>query len=146
MIDPRDLKALTTAYEISEALKHYPVLDDSDYYERESEAQDSDFEQYQSDFEQNILKVLGLDDMELSKTEQSELTQLAYYLYETDCSYRGQSDAYVTEETALEHVDEYELVELAESNNLAELLLAAVGYERGPDGRKTEIGAANEAK
>lgn len=42
MVDPKNIKKLKIAYEISKALEDYPILDDSDFYEREH--------QYQTEF------------------------------------------------------------------------------------------------
>jgi hypothetical protein len=47
LVNPSDLKAIQTLMDIHKALEHYPVLDDSDYYERESEYQSEYAEQAQ---------------------------------------------------------------------------------------------------
>lgn len=85
-VSPDDDKALLKAYEIKQALERYPILDESDYSEREYE--------YQSDYAENVKKDLaealalhfGLpDELAINK----DLVELAYWLNITCKSYYG---------------------------------------------------------
>ena len=51
LVNPKSLKHIKVAVEIAKYLEHYPVLDDSDYSERENE--------YQSDFANGVKKDLA---------------------------------------------------------------------------------------
>lgn len=143
MIDPTDRKALETAYDISKALENYPVLDDSLYSELEHEAVESDFDNYQSEFESNICKALGLDrddlESQMSKREREEfnqdLNQLARFAHEAAASYYGHDDAFITEDNALKMIEEFNRSNgmISDLGDIAELALAACGLEINPN-------------
>lgn len=76
------------------ALADYPVLDDSDYSEREQEAMDSDFDCYYSDFQRNAMEMIKRSDPDLIGSE-ADWTEFLREVYAEDCSYRGQEDAYI---------------------------------------------------
>lgn len=76
LVDPKDKKALITAYDIKRALEYNPVLDDSDYCERENEYRESFAEDHELDLSRSICKHLGLD--ELAETD--EMLEVAFQL------------------------------------------------------------------
>lgn len=61
MVDPTDLKALETAYTISEDLKDYPVLDEDDFCAREYEERKEFAEDYATDLADALIFHLGLE-------------------------------------------------------------------------------------
>lgn len=96
-VDPSDEKALATAYAIKKSLEDYPILDESSYYEMQSEERNEMFEYYASDFIDELKQALGLDELE-DFVPCEDFIDLTRYLYEFDCSYRGDEDAWVSAE------------------------------------------------
>lgn len=165
VVDPRDRKALETAYSLHKLLQNYPVIDDSKYSEFENEERESDFETYQTDFEQTVLSVLGLDredlKQSLSKAEYSrfelDLERLTRIIHEYDCGYRGTEEAFVTEDAVIRGLEGEDWL-VSDLEYLGEYALAVVGreinqnfvnyddktktYPNGP--RVIEIGGQNE--
>lgn len=77
--------------------ENYPVLDESDYSEREQEYMTDTFSSFEDDFIReldNVLSVWGHDHTEFKDEEVRELLQL---IYEDDCSYQGTEDGYVSD-------------------------------------------------
>jgi hypothetical protein len=140
VIDPRDQKALETAYSIKNSLEDYPVLDDSIYSEFEIEYQNETFKYHQDGFEKTVLDVLGLDsealEASMSKAEfrrfERDLEHLTRIVFEADCSYCGTDEGFVCEDNVQRGIEQ-ESYEVAELECLGEYALAVCGLEINPN-------------
>ena len=72
-VNPKNIKLLTKAFEIKQALENYPVLDDSDYSEREHESHAEYAEQSQGDLVEAFVMHFGVKASKL-------LTNIAFAL------------------------------------------------------------------
>jgi hypothetical protein len=100
LVNPKNEAKLTKAYEIRKLLDEYPVLDDTDYYERENEEIESDFDHYRDDFIKTICEFIGVpEDHELTENETKDLEAVAHAVYRDDCAYCGYTDAFVNLES-----------------------------------------------
>lgn len=87
-------KKLEIAESIAEALADYPVLDDSDFSERESESLESDFTYYRSDFERELRVFLKIDDLDSFKEEHVE--HVLRDIHQESAGYSGTENAWVS--------------------------------------------------
>jgi len=114
---------------------NYPVLDDSDYSEREMEYQNETLDQHKSTWSENLAKFLGVE----SDTLDSDQTELVLYiLYHYECGYCGTEDAYLeTEDFArLAKSSRYELTEaIRNGNKVARAVLRKAGVRMIPKRR-----------
>lgn len=94
LVDPKNKAALKTAYQIKQLMAEYPVLDESDYFEREYEYQENYAEETKSELSRAICNHLGFDD--LAETE--EMIDLAAQL-QIECQryYGNDSAIYIYE-------------------------------------------------
>jgi hypothetical protein len=63
LVNPKAIKKLKIAYEVTELLNHYPVLDDSDYYEREADERHDYAEKSKSELAEALTKHFGLPEV-----------------------------------------------------------------------------------
>jgi hypothetical protein len=95
-----NVKRTKQALDIIRALENYPVLDDSDYSEREYQAIEECFEDNKTDFQRELFKYLEFKNPEVNarntkrKQDIEELTNRAYHYA---CSWSGYEDAWVNE-------------------------------------------------
>ena len=103
LVHKSDKKAVKILEQIKKGLEDYALIDDDDYYERENEAIESDFEQYQSEFTSNAIKALNkATDVPLELLETLKNSK-AFEIILREChresaSYSGYQDAFVTEQ------------------------------------------------
>jgi len=116
LVDPKDTKALETAYSIKRCLQEYVLLDDSDFSEREFEQQLEDFDTCHGYFERNFAEALGLenDDLEGNREDLETLLRAAF---QDDVSYRGVEDAFVNEDSLGRFAKSWECDRLAKDGN-----------------------------
>lgn len=114
--DTEKVKELESIYE---DLENYPVLDEEHFSETEREEREETFENFQSEFMDEIAKSLGLDD-ERREAFSDSLRCVASALFEGDCGYHGIEDGWVQADRMADHVrhSEYELKDLSESGDL----------------------------
>lgn len=77
-INHKNKKLVKIAYQIKQELNNYPVLDESDYYERESDEINEDCEQNQDDAIKLVCDALGLDYLDADKELESLASRLNY--------------------------------------------------------------------
>ena len=137
MIDPRDRKALQTAYEIHKAIENYCVLDDSDYSQRQHDDCMETLQDNSGEFERTIRDVLGLTDVELSKPEQSDLDRLVGIIFDESRSYQGDDEAWVCADRVIEAIisESYEVEQL--ESMIGEYALACAGLKSNSDYQDT---------
>ena len=99
-------KAGLKALELYRALEDYPVLDESDYSEREYNATEDEICSYRKEFRQAILDYFKLESIPDNLTEE-ELDSIAAEIYHEDCGYRGRSDAFVDEKSIKRYFEQY---------------------------------------
>lgn len=116
LVDPKDTKALETAYSIKRCLQEYALLDDSDFSEREYEKQLEEFDTYRGDFERNFAEALGLEREDLEENS-DDLETLLRTAFADDVSYRGLSDAFVNEDSLGRFAESWECDCLAKDGN-----------------------------
>lgn len=134
MVSPGAPRKLQTAFEIKRALEHYPVLDDADYSERESEQRERDFDNYLSDFKKNYFELTGLTE----EDDSEDLDALLHAAHYEDCSYRGVEDAYVSDRMLVRFASTYECRQLSiEGNEYASYLITVCGLE--PEQQKAQV-------
>jgi len=108
MVNSKNKNAVKKLLEIKLLLEEYPILDESDFYERESEAMDDCFKNYESEFIQNAIKDLSkatdVPHAILTTLENSDAFKiLVHEVYRHDCTYRGYDDGFVSAGTFLKH-------------------------------------------
>jgi hypothetical protein len=106
LVNPKSKTKLKKAYAIRKSLEDYPLLDDSDYSERELEAIEEDIKYYMSDFERNLRSFLGVEDLESVDTE-SNIEGFLAAVYQHDCGYQGHENAYVTDRSITRFVKDH---------------------------------------
>ena len=106
LVNPEALSKLQIAYEIKKAIEDYPVLDDSDYSEREAEYIDEQFDQYRNEFQRNVLAMLKRSEADLIGTDK-EWDEVLRDLFEEACSWNGTESAYIDENTVMRSLDYY---------------------------------------
>lgn len=80
--------------EIAKKLKAYPVLDDDDFSERESEKRDSDFEANSSQMVKELGRAIGIE--EPKGQEEKDLEAIARQVYSWAVGYWGLDDAWAS--------------------------------------------------
>lgn len=126
---------LKIALDILNSLADYSVLDDGDYFERERERINEDFEQYRGEFRRNAIKAFSAaTDVPLEilqdTLERSEAFEVILSgMYEEACAYSGYQDAFVSEDNAVEMYLTMCRENFANSdvNNLVAVLNVALG-------------------
>lgn len=119
MVSSKATKKLETLRQCLNSIEKYPLLDESDYYERERDKIDSDWECYQGDFSKEVCKSLNIPVLKSSKL----LDTVTRSIYEEDCSYMGHEDAFVTDKSIQRWADTYECKELSKTNKYAKLVM-----------------------
>ena len=99
-------KAGLKALELYRRIENYPVLDDSDYSEREYDATEDDICSYRKEFRQAVLEYFKLESIPDNLTEE-ELDSIAAEIYHEDCSYQGRENAFVNEESIKRYFEQY---------------------------------------
>lgn len=100
-------KGLKKALEILNGLEEYALVDEDDFYEREREQIERDIESYGPEFLQNALKAfesatdVPSDILNETIGQSAAFKTLIAAMYQEDCGYRGQEDAFVSENTAV---------------------------------------------
>lgn len=120
------------ALKIIKFLEDYPVLDDSDYSEKEYEKQQEDFDYYKSDFMEAVLEFCGIteDDADFdSLMQDDDVEAVASALFSDACGYYGTEDAFLSADCIPKVACKYNLKFLAETNACAELVLACMGED-----------------
>lgn len=123
LVDPKDEMALQIAYNIQQALADYPVLDDSDYSERESEQTNETLDNNGGEFRSTIAEYIGADLWELTDEDLKELDTVVSVVFNEDVSYHGLSDAWVTDSSIERAANQYEMRGLADQGNMVALTL-----------------------
>lgn len=85
---------------IADSLESYPILNDDDFYERENEQLESDFENYSSEFTRNAIKDLNAStDVPLEILESLESSKafsiLLREIHRESASYHGNENAFI---------------------------------------------------
>lgn len=99
-------KAGLKALELYRKIEDYPVLDESDYYDREYEAANDDINCYAEEFKNALLEYFKLDEKPESLTDE-ELLSIASEIYHEDCSYRSRNYAFVDERSIKRYFENY---------------------------------------
>lgn len=101
-------KKLKIALEALNSLEDYPLLDETDYYERENDKLEDDFRFYRDEFLDNAVKALIaatdvpaeiLEDLKGSK----QFQELVYEAFRESADYSGIDDAFVSEDNFIKH-------------------------------------------
>lgn len=92
-VDPKDMTALSVAYCIKKGLEEYPLLDDSDFSEREYDSMLEDIEQYSEDVLRDLVESMGLD--ELTPDQNEEALHVISIMWRDGASYFGSEDFYL---------------------------------------------------
>jgi len=132
-----DLKAVEKLKSIHEALEKYPVLDEDDFYSREAEKRDEDFEFYKQDFCANVLEFCGIEKTDpdfASLVNDPDVLSVASALFSDASSYYGSDDAFVYADSIDQFACLYNLESMSESNPCAELVLACMGELKAVQG------------
>jgi hypothetical protein len=108
-------------FKIHQSLQDYPLLDESDYSERELESQNDTFRSEQNEFCKTICFVLGLD-FDTYKDSQ-DLVSVASALYSDACGYYGYEEAWVYEDKMNDYADSWNLGDMAKNRNPFAILL-----------------------
>ena len=116
LIHESDDKALRIGDELATLVEEYPVLDESDWSQRESDYQDEYFDQSKEEFQGAILEALGmLDEAESSYSpdlesilpnQRASLETAARELYQAACGYYGIEEGYLSSDTAVAMADQ----------------------------------------
>ena len=117
LVSKKSKKHLKTALDIHNKLESYPVLDESDYYERESDKINSCHDYYEresdkinschdyyaGDFAKVVCKFLGID-----LIENKAMEELTFDIYRLECGYCGESDAFVNDASIKRYISSCE--------------------------------------
>lgn len=104
----KDKEKIKIALEALYSLEDYPLLDETDYYERENEKLEDDFRYYRDDFMKNAVKALItatdvpaeiLEDLKGSK----QFQELVYEAFRESADCSGIEDAFVSEDNFIKH-------------------------------------------
>lgn len=101
-------KAAKRAFEIYQEYLDYPALNESDYHERESEAEASEAEFYAEDFRKEILATFGHQSKPKGVSIKA-LNSLALDIYRYDCGYCGRENAFVSQESITRFLEQGEV-------------------------------------
>lgn len=130
LVHKSDWASVRTLHSIAQLLESYPILDESSYFELQHEERIETMDFYESDFVNELTKALGLDeDADFQPDE--DFVSLARYVYEYDCSYRGDEDAWVRSEDLPRHLKAMKshFWGVIESNPWFQYSLVAMGLE-----------------
>jgi hypothetical protein len=94
LVHESDDKALAILADIATVLQDCPVLDDSDYSNREYESASATIDS-ENGFLSAVCEALGADEDELSESEAAELKALGAAMFRNDVAYGGLRDAWV---------------------------------------------------
>lgn len=94
------------ALELYREIEDYPILDESDYSDREYEATNDDIDRFAKEFKNALLEYFKLDEKPESLTDE-ELLSIASEIYREDCIYRGRDDAFVNEGSIKRYFESY---------------------------------------
>jgi hypothetical protein len=81
--------------EALESIDDYPILDEDDFNERETEAQEDYFRDCRSEFVEAVCEAAGIEGA--TAEQEAEAEQVASAVYFEDCGCRGFEDAFVDE-------------------------------------------------
>jgi hypothetical protein len=96
LVNRSDADAVSVLTEITERIERYPVLDESDYYDRERDASDADFECYKNKFRSNVEKAFGKEIFKGFSDKSVE--EYLYALFLEYVSSDGQRDAFINDD------------------------------------------------
>lgn len=110
LVKATNIELVREAASIRKALDNYPVLDDEDFSEREWEERQETISLYTGRWMTEIGRELDpdLDKDEYTQEQFDDLETLCVFLYEEDCLYRGQEDAWARTEHVSIHELEYQ--------------------------------------
>lgn len=110
LVRATNIELVREAAQICKAIEDYPVLDDEDFSEREWEERGETISLYTGQWMTEIGHELDpdLDQNDYTQEQLDDLETLCVFLYEEDCSYRGQEDAWARTEHVSIHELEYQ--------------------------------------
>jgi hypothetical protein len=103
IINNKKPKLVKIAYDIRKSMENYPVLDDSDYFEREAEEIRETFDDNESEFSAITKKGLGFDDD--AEIDDAIISAVAFTAYRECCSYYGYNDAWLSKDNIADMID-----------------------------------------
>jgi len=113
LVHKRAKAKLRILEEAMKALEDYPILCDETYSEYEEKYKQDTFDCCQSEFEKAIREYCRLP----WQYESDELATVAREVFEYDCIYRGEMNAFVNEDSIKRAVTTWEFEELAKGGN-----------------------------
>lgn len=114
LVSKRSKKKCAILFDMYKWLQNYPLLDDTDYFERERAELDETLRYYEGDFTDEVLKYFKIETP--TKKQSNAAKRLAKEIFDEDVAWHGADDAFVTPESITRFMSQQHLTKQHEKD------------------------------